>query len=109
MPAAWYASMTERHAGLIALAVVVLAAPVTLAQARRGTASTPAAAARTEVAKMTCPQVLGQGVQSGRTFCDVVITRNPAEGIIVPVPAHTGAVTLTFDLHNRHTYSEELA
>ena len=64
---------------------------------------------RTEAAKVTCPQVLGQGVQSARTFCDVVITRDPAEGVIVQLPAHTGAVTLTFDLHNRHTYSEELA
>ena len=26
-----------------------------------------------------------------------------------PLPPHTGPVTLTFDLHNRHTYSEELS
>jgi hypothetical protein len=64
---------------------------------------------RTEPAKVNCPQVLGVGVQSARSFCDVIITRDPAEGIIVPLPAHTGAVTLTFDVHNRHTYSEELA
>jgi hypothetical protein len=58
---------------------------------------------------MNCPQVLGQGVQTARTFCDIVVTRDPAEGVIIPLPAHAGAVTLTFDLHNRHTYSEELA
>jgi hypothetical protein len=90
----------------------VLCAPVALdAQARRGTTAkpTPPAEMRTEAAKVTCPQVLGQGVQTGRTFCDVVITRDPAEGIIVQLPPHAGALTLTFDLHNRHTYSEELA
>ena len=100
--------MTDRHAGLIVLVAAMLAAPVTLAQTRRTTAAPPAAM-RTEPAKVNCPQVLGQGVQTARTFCDVVITRDPAEGVIIPLPAHAGAVTLTFDLHNRHTYSEELA
>src|SRR4029453_18955625 len=31
-----------------------------------------------------------------------------AAGIIIKLPSHTGPVTLRFDLHNRHTYSEEL-
>ena len=93
---------------LITLAAALLASAAPLAQARRSTATAPAAM-RTEAAKVTCPQVLGQGLQTSRTFCDVIITRDPAEGIIVPLPPHTGAVTLTFDLHNRHTYSEELA
>ena len=101
--------MTDRHLGLIVLAVVLSAAPDLLAQARRGGAAAAAVAMRTEPAKVSCPQMLGVGVQSARSFCDVIITRDPAEGIIVPLPAHTGAVTLTFDLHNRHTYSEELA
>jgi hypothetical protein len=64
---------------------------------------------RTEAPKITCPQVLGEGVQSKRVFCDVLIGRDPASGIIVPLPPHAGPVTLTFDLHNRHMYSEELA
>jgi hypothetical protein len=80
-------------------------APATFAQARQGAA----AAIRTEPAKVNCPQVLGVGVQTGRTFCEVVMTRDPALGIIVPLPPHSGAVTLTFDLHNRHTYSEDLS
>src|SRR5687768_13535465 len=106
--------MTRRRIGSLllggtALAAAVLAAPTTFAQARRGTTAAAPAAMRTEAAKVTCPQVLGVGVQTARTFCDVVMTRDPAEGIIVPLPAHTGAVTLTFDLHNRHTYSEDLA
>jgi hypothetical protein len=33
--------------------------------------------------------------------------RDPAAGIIIALPPHRGPVTLSFDLHNRHTYSEE--
>ena len=100
--------MIKRRSGWVVLAAVVLAAPGVFAQARRTTTPAPAAI-RTEPAKVTCPQTLGVGVQTGRTFCDVIITRDPAEGIIIALPPHTGAVTLTFDLHNRHTFSEELA
>src|SRR5690349_13425677 len=100
--------MTRTWGGGILLATALLAAPSVLAQARRGAAAAPAAM-RTEPAKVTCPQPLGTGVQTGRLFCDVWITRDPAEGVIIALPPHTGAVTLTFDLHNRHTYSEELA
>lgn len=71
----------------------------------RATAAPP----RTEAPKITCPQVLGEGVQSKRTFCDVLIGLDPAAGVVVPLPPHTGPVTLSFDLHNRHLYSEELA
>jgi hypothetical protein len=59
-------------------------------------------------AKVTCPQVLGTGVNSKLLFCDVVTGRNPAEGILIQLPPHKGLLTLTFDLHNRHTYSEDL-
>ena len=97
-----------RALGVIVLAGALVAPAVSLAQARRSTTTAAPAAVRTE-AKVNCPQVLGQGVQTSRTFCDVIITREPADGIIVQLPSHTGAVTLTFDLHNRHTYSEELA
>jgi hypothetical protein len=100
--------MTERL-GVIVLAAALLVPAAPLAQARRGTTAAAAAPMRTEPAKVNCPQALGQGLQTGRAFCDVLITRDPAEGIIVPLPPHSGAVTLTFDLHNRHTYSEELA
>jgi len=57
---------------------------------------------------VTCPQVLGQGIRTKRQYCDVLIERDPAGGILVTLPPHAGPVTLTFDLHNRHTYSEEL-
>jgi len=56
---------------------------------------------------MRCPAPLGVGVNSKRTFCDVLTGRVPAAGVIITLPPHRGAVTLTFDLHNRHTYSEE--
>ena len=57
--------------------------------------------------EMTCPTPLGVGVSSKRTFCDVMTGRDPAAGVLIALPPHKGAVTLTFDLHNRHTYSEE--
>jgi len=59
-------------------------------------------------ADVTCPHVLGAGVGSKLEFCDVLTGRNPAEGIIVHLPRHKDVLTLTFDLHNRHTYSEDL-
>ena len=99
--------MTSRHLGWIGAIALLVASPAVFAQARRG--ATAPVVMRSEPAKVNCPQVLGVGVQTGRTFCEVVLTRDPAEGIIVPLPPHTGAVTLTFDLHNRHTYSEELS
>lgn len=62
----------------------------------------------TEPAPLECPSVLGTGVSTRRVFCDVLTGRDPAGGIVIKLPPHTGPVTLTFDLHNRHTYSEEL-
>jgi hypothetical protein len=58
-------------------------------------------------ADVTCPSVLGIGVVSKIPFCDVVVSRTHAEGILVRITPHKGPVTLSFDLHNRHTYSEE--
>lgn len=59
-------------------------------------------------AEITCPASVGTGVTTRRSFCDVLIGRDPAEGILLQLPPHTGPATLMFDLHNRHTYSEEL-
>ena len=66
-----------------------------------------APAPRMEPAVTTCPAQLGEGVRTKRAFCDVLTGRNPAEGVRIAVPAHRGTAALTFDLHNRHTYSEE--
>lgn len=78
------------------------------AQSRKKTTVQPSfTGVKTAAADRTCPSDLGSGVATKRTFCDVLTGRDPAEGIIVRIPAHRGTATLLFDLHNRHTYSEE--
>lgn len=95
----------------IGMTIAALAAAPLVADAQRqapaGRGAAPAGT-RTAPAAIECPSLLGDGVQTGRSFCDVLTGRDPAEGIIVTLPPHTGPVTLTFDLHTRHTYSEEL-
>ncbi|MCC7179839.1 MAG: hypothetical protein IT177_15780 [Acidobacteria bacterium] len=59
-------------------------------------------------AELSCPSELGLGVATKRRFCDVLAGREPAGGVLVTIPPHRGPVTLSFELHNRHTYSEEL-
>lgn len=71
------------------------------------TVAAAAQAVRTEPAEVTCPATLGHGVKTGRQFCDVVNSSNAAEGIIIKIPPHRGTAKLHFDLHNRHTYSEQ--
>ena len=56
---------------------------------------------------MTCPNLLGRGVRTRLEFCDVLISRNPADGVLITIPPHDGSAYVTFSLHNRHTYSEE--
>ena len=56
---------------------------------------------------MMCPAPLGIGVSTKVSFCDVMTGEDPAAGVLIAMPPHTGPVTLTFNLHNRHTYSEE--
>src|SRR5215472_6377644 len=95
--------------GRTAVVALMLVAP-TAAQDRRPVRR-PAPAAlpppKQEAADITCPTPLGDGVTTKLAFCDVMSGRNPAEGILIKLPPHRGPVTLTFDLHNRHTYSEE--
>ena len=59
-------------------------------------------------AELQCPSELGIGVKTTRRFCDVLTGREPKDGILITVPPHKGPVTLSFELHNRHTYSAEL-
>ena len=51
--------------------------------------------------------MLGVGVDTDRTYCDVQIGDEIADGILVRIPPHRGPATVTFTLHGRHTYSEE--
>jgi hypothetical protein len=90
----------------IALMLAVSVAAQTRPPARRP-APPPLPPPKQEPADVVCPTPLGTGVTSNLAFCDVMSGRNPAEGVLIKLPLHRGPVTLTFDLHNRHTYSEE--
>jgi hypothetical protein len=105
----------RRAAAVLVTLIVAIASPIRFveteaaAQTRRTPARRAAAPApmKTEPAMMVCPEVVGDGVRTRRMFCDVLIGRDPAGGILITLPPHTGTATLTFDLHNRATYSEE--
>jgi hypothetical protein len=99
---------------LVAVAVAFLAAgadAAPAAQARRAAPRRPSAAAPGPLTKeapdVICPTPLGVGVNTKLMYCDVMTERDPASGIVIKLPPHRGPVTLTFDLHNRQTYSEE--
>jgi hypothetical protein len=95
------------HAALLSVGLVVSTA-VLAGQARRAPARpAPPPPPVKEAPEITCPAPLGIGVASKLTFCDVLTGRDPAAGILIPLPPHRGDVVLTFNLHNRHTYSEE--
>jgi hypothetical protein len=99
----------RRLPGLIM--VVIALASLADAQTRRAPAKKPAprpVALKKSTPETTCPSRLGVGVRTIRTFCDIPSGRDPAQGVVVTFPPHTGPVTLSFDLHARHTYSEEL-
>jgi hypothetical protein len=92
------------------VAIALMLAVPTAAQTRRPArrpAPPPLPPPKQEPADVVCPTPLGAGVTSKLAFCDVMSGRVPAEGILIKLPQHRGPVTLTFDLHNRHTYSEE--
>ena len=95
----------RQRLGIVLAVVLLAAAGVSGQRATRGRATQPVTT--TEPAIVECPSVLGDGVQTLRTFCDVLTGRDVSGGVIIKLPSHTGPVTLTFDLHNRHTYSEE--
>jgi len=98
---------------LVAVAGIVLVGSVLVAEAqtrrapaRRAPAPPPPPPIK-ETPPIICPTPLGAGAATRRIYCDVMSGRDPAAGILIPLPPHAGPVTLTFDLHNRHTYSEE--
>ncbi|MGD9904765.1 MAG: hypothetical protein AB7U83_14975 [Vicinamibacterales bacterium] len=101
---------------LVALAVIGFAAPPLIGQTRKAPAKRPAAARRAPAppalmrvpASLVCPSELGIGVTTKRRYCDVLTGGDPREGVVVTLPAHRGPATLSFELHNRHTYSAAL-
>ena len=97
------------------LCATVFATPVLDAQTRKTTPkrSAPAKPApgpplsRVQ-AEWKCSSELGVGVSTSRRFCDVLTGNDPLEGVLITIPPHRGPVLLSFELHNRHTYSAEL-
>jgi len=90
------------------MAVLVAAHP--FAQQRKAPAKkAPAKAGPTKTAtpEVRCPSVIGMGVKTVRSFCDVPAGNDPAQGVVVSLPPHSGTGTLMFDLHARHMYSED--
>ena len=60
-----------------------------------------------EPAEVHCPSVLGVGVNTDLAFCDILIQQDAGLGARVVLPARQGEATVSFNLHNRHTYSED--
>jgi hypothetical protein len=97
------------------IVAAVLAGVPVAAQSRRppkrSHAKTTKAAAPAALKTMTpdvkCPSLIGMGIKTVRSFCDVPAGRDPAQGIVITLPPHAGPGTLTFDLHARHLYSED--
>ena len=91
----------------IAIALV-LAVPLS-AQTRKPPVRRPPPppVVKKDAPEMTCPVPLGVGVRTKIAFCEIMAGRDPAGGVLIQVPPHKGVATLTFDLHNLHTYSEE--
>ena len=93
---------------------VLLAAPAIDAQSKKAPAKKSATRKVDEIllsriqAEWRCSSELGVGVSTGRRFCDVLTGNDPKEGVIVTIPPHRGPLTISFELHNRHTYSAEL-
>src|SRR5437588_11316244 len=85
------------------------------AQSRKAPKKAPAKAAKaappmplkTTTPDMKCPSLIGMGIKTVRSFCDVPAGRDPAQGIVMTLPPHTGPGTLTFDLHARPLYSDD--
>jgi hypothetical protein len=92
---------------LVALAIAVPAFAQTRKPVRRAPPAPAAAAVKTVAPEMTCPAPLGVGVRTMLAFCEVMAGRDPAGGVIIQIPPHKGPATLSFDLHNLQTYSEE--
>ncbi len=102
---------TDEMRRFAAVLIVLLMGSSASAQTRkppRRPAPTPTPAPMSTVApEMACPSPLGVGVTTRTSYCDVMTGRDPSAGILVTLPPHKGPLTLTFNLHNRHTYSEE--
>ena len=93
------------------LVAAVLAGGPAVAQTRKTPPKKAAKPApvplKTVTPDVKCPSLIGMGIKTIRSFCDIPAGNDPAQGIVVTLPPHAGAGTLTFDLHARHLYSED--
>ena len=104
------------RAACVVLCAIVLLIPGVDAQTRSTTRKAPPRAAKKAPepplsriqAEWRCNSELGMGITTGRRFCDVLTGSDPKEGVLITIPPHRGPVTMTFELHNRHTFSAEL-
>jgi hypothetical protein len=94
---------------VLLIGVLLLSADAGAQQRKRSTARKPPPPPppKVEPAQVKCPETLGVGVKTGANYCFVLAGDDPAQGVLVTLPAHTGTASLLFDLHNRHTYSDE--
>ena len=102
--------MSARQLSVFALLVATFTT-FDVQSAQRTTPAKKAAAtsATTRIeAEVQCPSELGLGTATKRRFCDVLTGNDPLQGVLVAIPPHRGPVVLSFELHNRHMYSEEL-
>src|SRR5262245_51602856 len=61
----------------------------------------PQRAGRNPSNDLKCAADLGLCIKTKRKFCDVVIATSGDGSVSMTIPAHVGAATLMFDLHNR--------
>jgi hypothetical protein len=99
----------RRAAFLLLICSLLLTANAGASQKKRPSARKPAPPVppKVEAAQLKCPETLGTGVRTGASYCFVLAGDDPEHGVIVTLPAHTGPASLLFDLHNRHTFSDE--
>jgi hypothetical protein len=104
-----YTFRMRRAIFLLLIYSLLLSADAGAVQRRRSPARKPAPPAppKVEPAQLKCPEPLGTGVRTGASYCFVLAGSDPAQGVVVTLPPHTGPAVLLFDLHNRHTYSDE--
>jgi hypothetical protein len=93
---------------IAALALLVAASDVSAQRKRPATRKpAPPPPPKVEPAELKCPEPLGVGVRTGASYCFVLAGSDPATGVRVTIPPHVDTAALLFDLHNRHTYSDE--
>ena len=97
-----------RYLTAIAALLMLVGTSDVSAQRKRTTRKpAPPPPPKIEPAQIECPEPLGTGVKTGASYCFVLAGSDPAQGVRVIIPPHVDTAALLFDLHNRHTYSDE--